>query len=150
MKDEKAVEILVELHNGINYRLSTSEDVGDMEAIEHAISALRERIERGDGWIDTSDKLPDRKEQWEEYNVVVMRSYWPKSSYDIVDSPYSEELVTTAKYDSEQKIWHLSWDEQLNALLPQDEQPLNGDFVTHWRPLPPPPARRRSEHEIPT
>lgn len=90
-------------------------------------------------WISVEDRLPKKSQKWEHYIVTVLRSHYPTSSYSLCDSPYDEEFVTTAQYDSEQKIWHLSWDEQLNALIGIDDSPLNGDFVTHWMPLPEPP-----------
>lgn len=88
-------------------------------------------------WISVKDRLPDRSEQWDRYIVVILRSHYPTSSYDLCDSPYDEEFVTTAVYDSVQKIWHLDCDEELNAII--EDAPLNGDFVTHWMPLPEPP-----------
>lgn len=57
-------------------------------------------------WICVKDRLPKRQKRWESYIVVVNRSHYPTSSYDPCDAPYDEEIVTTAKYDSEQKIWH--------------------------------------------
>lgn len=93
-------------------------------------------------WIPVTERLPGREEKsqpWEKYNVVVLRSHWPTSSYDLCDAPYDEEIVTTAIYDSEQKIWHLDWGAQLNALIDIEDSPLNGDYVTHWMPLPNPP-----------
>ena len=87
-------------------------------------------------WINVKDNLPPNTDRWKEYIVCVCRSYYPKSTYDIIDSPYSEEFVTTAKYDSEQKIWHMSYDVQLNALLDIEDSPLDGDFVTHYIELP--------------
>lgn len=90
-------------------------------------------------WISVKDGLPEAKEYWERVLVNVSRSHWPTSSYDFIDSPYSEEFVVSAMYDGSQKIWHLDCDEQLNALLEIDDSPINGDFVTHWMPLPEPP-----------
>ena len=93
-------------------------------------------------WISVTERLPGREEKsepWKKYNVVVLRSHWPTSSYDLCDAPYDEEIVTTASYDSEQKIWHLDWGAQLNALIDIEDSPLNGDYVTHWMPLPKPP-----------
>lgn len=90
-------------------------------------------------WISVRERLPESSERWEHFNVTVMRSHFPTSSYDLCDAPYDEVFVTTADYDSKQKIWHLPWDEQLNALIDIDDAPLNGDFVTHWMPLPEPP-----------
>ena len=93
-------------------------------------------------WNSVKDRLPDREKVLEpskKYNVVVLRSHWPTSTYDICDSPYDETFVTTASYDGAQKIWHLDWGEQLNALIDIEDSPLNGDYVTHWTPLPEPP-----------
>ena len=92
-------------------------------------------------WVSVEERLPESTECWETYIVTVNRSHWPTSSYDLCDAPYNEELVAVAQYDSKQKIWHLSWDEQLNALIQADDAPLNGDFVTHWIPLPEPSGK---------
>lgn len=102
-------------------------------------------------WISVKDRLPDREknlEPWGKYNVVVLRSHWPTSTYDICDSPYDETFVTTASYDGVQKIWHLDWGdwgEQLNALIDIEDSPLNGDYVTHWMPLPEPPKENDND-----
>ena len=101
-------------------------------------------------WIGVKDRLPDREkdlEPWGKYNVVVLRSHWPTSTYDICDSPYDETFVTTASYDGAQKIWHLDWDEQLNALIDIEDSPLNGDYVTHWMPLPELPKENDNDIE---
>ena len=87
-------------------------------------------------WVSVEDRLPEDSECWGTYIVTVNRSHWPTSSYGICDAPYDEQLVASAQYDSKQKIWHLPWDEQLNALIQADDAPLNGDFVTHWMPPP--------------
>lgn len=100
-----------------------------------------------DGWVSVEERLPENSECWETYIVTVNRSHWPTSSYDSCDAPYDETFVSTAKYDSKQKIWHLDWDEQLNALIDIENAPLNGDYVTHWMPLPEPPDRRPPEGE---
>ena len=97
---------------------------------------LVERQPKVGEWICVQDELPPITDNFKEYIVCVMRSHYPTSTYDVVDSPYSEEIVTTARYDSQQKIWHLSWGEQLNALIDIEDSPLNGDYVTHWMPLP--------------
>lgn len=98
-------------------------------------------------WVSVEERLPENSECWETYIVIVNRSHWPTSSYDPCDAPYDETFVSTAKYDSKQKIWHLDWDEQLNALIDIENAPLNGDYVTHWMPLPEPPDRRPPEGE---
>ena len=98
-------------------------------------------------WVSVEERLPEDSECWRTYIVTVNRSHWPTSSYDVCDAPYDEQLVASAQYDSKQKIWHLPWDEQLNALIQADDAPLNGDFVTHWMLLPAPPDRRPPEGE---
>ena len=50
-------------------------------------------------WIPVTERLPGREgklEPWKAYNVVVLRSHWPTSSYDLCDAPYDEKIVTTA------------------------------------------------------
>lgn len=91
-------------------------------------------------WIPCSKQLPKPKTDhcWVECIVSVIRGHYPTSTYDICDAPYEEEFVTFAKYDTLQKIWHLDFDEQLNALLDVEELPLNGDYVIAWQPLPEP------------
>lgn len=98
-------------------------------------------------WVSVEERVPEDSECWRTYIVTVNRSHWPTSSYDICDAPYDEQLVASAQYDSKQKIWHLPWDEQLNALIQADDAPLNGDFVTHWMPLPALPDSRPPEGE---
>lgn len=95
----------------------------------------------GNKWISVEDDLPKRSEyNFEEYIVTVCRSHWPTSSFDPVDAPYSEEYTTAARYDYDQKVWHLERGEVvLNALLKPEDAPLNGEIVTHWMPLPEPP-----------
>lgn len=97
-------------------------------------------------WISVEDRLPEETDALcEEYLVCVNRSHYPRSSYDIVDSPYDETFVTTALYYSEQKIWNIiGIDEWLNALFTIEDSPLNGDFVTHWMPLPEPPKEENT------
>ena len=102
-------------------------------------------ITHSNEWISTEDRLPEDSECWGTYIVTVNRSHWPTSSYGICDAPYDEQLVASAQYDSKQKIWHLPLDEQLNALIQADDAPLNGDFVTHWMPLPEPPKKGKEE-----
>lgn len=113
---------------------------------------LKEMLRKGcptipsPGWVSVKEALPKASEKWQEYNVNVCHSHWPTSSYDIVDSPYSTEFVTSALFDAEQKIWHLQHSEtQLNALFSDDDVPLNGMVVTHWAELPEPP---KDESEV--
>lgn len=111
----------------------TSKDVRRLLSIPAAVSVPQ--------WISVKDRLPKPTEQWPHCIVLVNVAHWPTSTYDICDSPYDEEFVVTAIYNSKQKIWHINgWDEQINALLPIiDDEPVNGSCVTHWMPLPEPP-----------
>ena len=92
------------------------------------------------GWIPCSERLPecDNKYGWVSCIVSVIRSHYPTSSYDFCDSPYDEDIVMHADYHVSQKIWHLECNEQLNALIDIEDQPLNGDYVIAWQPLPEP------------
>ena len=118
-------------------RLATCRSILSMLEDENQIPTLTPPNE----WVSVEERLPENSERWETYIVTVNRSHWPTSSYDPCDAPYDEELVVSAQYDSKQKIWHLPWDEQLNALIQADDAPINGDFVTHWMPLPAPPEK---------
>jgi hypothetical protein len=79
-------------------------------------------------WISVEDKLPEKSETWKEYLITIFTPYIDRC------------LVTTAKYDSRQKIWHLSLysdeEETVNAMImPRDVE--NGEImITHWMPLP--------------
>ena len=86
-------------------------------------------------WISVEDNgLPEPgKDKWEEYNVCVMRLRF--DSYD----EYYESFVTSAMYDEDQKLWRLSGDEVLNAMISSDDCPRYGGVVTHYMPLPKPP-----------
>ena len=82
-------------------------------------------------WISVEDKLPEKSETWKEYLIAVFVPYIDRC------------LVTTAMYDSYQKIWHLSLfgeENTINAIiLPCDVE--NGEtIITHWMPLPKSPA----------
>jgi len=90
------------------------------------------------GWIPCSERLPvnESKDVWEEYEVTVCESHYPTRSYDLCDAPYSKEIVTTALFDDEQKIWHICRSkEAINALLKEEDYPLNGDTVLAWKPM---------------
>ena len=106
---------------------------------QEIITELKAKANVVSGWINVKNRLPDKSKTWEKYIVTVIRSHFPTSTYDTCDSPYDEEIVTTAMYDGEQKLWHLDWDEVLNAMMNIDDSPLNGDYITHWQPLPEPP-----------
>lgn len=133
---DKIVEVVNVIHCGIDENRVIRVARNDIELLPAP------DVEPVQQWIPVTERLPGREgklEPWKHYNVVVLRSHWPTSSYDLCDAPYDEKIVTTASYDSEQKIWHLDWGTSLNALIDIKDSPLNGDYVTHWMPLPEPP-----------
>ena len=96
-------------------------------------------IESPRDWTPCAEGLPKNecKGVWEEYEVTVCESHYPTSSYDPCDAPYSKEIVTTALFDDEQKIWHICRSkEAINALLNEEDYPLNGDAIIAWRDMP--------------
>lgn len=97
-------------------------------------------VDTKSGWIPVSERLPktEGKNEWVKCDVTVIRSHWPTSSYDYCDSPYDEFYVTGAIYNVSQKIWNLSNEIQLNALIDIEDAPLNGDYVIALQPLPEP------------
>ena len=116
-----------------------------MTAMNMAIAALQSP--RPD-WTPCAEGLPtnERKGVWEEYEVTVCESHYPTSSYDPCDAPYSKEIVTTALFDDEQKIWHICRSkEAINALLNEEDYPLNGDAIIAWRDMPDPYNPDRKE-----
>ena len=78
-------------------------------------------------WISVEDKLPEKSETWKEYLIAVFTPY------------IATYLVTTATYDSCQKIWHLSLfgeEETINAIIPPCDVENGEIIITHWMPLP--------------
>ena len=88
-------------------------------------------------WTPVTEGLPKDSEKYESYLVEVCESHWPTSSYDSCDAPWSREYVDVARYDPDQKLWHIGSPEiTLNALLMPDEAPLNGLCVFAWAEMP--------------
>ena len=78
-------------------------------------------------WISVKDKLPEKSETWKEYLIAVFPPYIDRC------------LVTTAMYDSRQKIWHLSLlgeEQTINAIIPPFDVDFGEATITHWMPLP--------------
>lgn len=83
-------------------------------------------------WINVKDRLPEEDLSWTECIIVVEHN--PISKWDFMDD--TNIFVTTAFYDSEQRIWHLSQDRVINALTEREDVSEGGECVTHWMPLP--------------
>lgn len=121
------------LHNGSIDYFDSLDDCAEK-------NSSKSRGLENNGWICVEDELPKSKNgsDWVSCIVSVMRNHYPTSTYDVCDSPYDETLVMHADYNVSQKIWHLDCDEQLNALIDVEDDPLNGDYVIAWMPLPEP------------
>lgn len=105
--------------------------------LELKLKAAAGRLPR---WIPVTEQLPKAEDKygWVDCIVTVLESRYPTSSYDIIDAPESREMILPAKFDCFQKIWHVA-DCAVNALIPIEDSPLNGWYVSHWMPLPEPP-----------
>lgn len=93
-------------------------------------------------WISVEDRLPTIEDCEGDHsfafvNVTVCDSgiSWPM--YGACEDLYERIFVTSASFDTKQKIWDVCGC-QLNALIPQEDAP-KGMFVTHWMPMPNPP-----------
>lgn len=90
-------------------------------------------------WISVEGgNLPPKTDngQWGKYLVSVVLTYTDVFDYE------ENNIVTSALYDHDQKIWHLDTEQVINALRDYWGDPLCGDYVTHWMPLPEPPEKR--------
>lgn len=96
-------------------------------------------------WTEVHDSLPRDSKQ---YIVCLCNSYYPEPPYDFCDSLHKEYNITTAHFDAEQKIWTVNNLMNLNALLPDDEQPLNGHSITHWMEFPKLPEECKNSPKV--
>ena len=158
---DRAIEIINELHTErLDYNseylplIDAANKLNEMENIlgGYDFDELRKMVEiyRSTQWVSVQggNLPPNKGESWKKYIVAITRGHSPTLPYDMCDSPYDEDFVATALYDSEQKIWHIdNWDEQLNALIDLDDAPMNGDFVTHWMEMPIHPSYQGTENE---
>lgn len=88
-------------------------------------------------WIPVEEGLPQAKDEygWVDCIVNVVESRWPRSTYDVVDAPASWDIILVAKFDTDQKIWHVD-ERAVNALIKAEDAPADGWWVSHWMPLP--------------
>lgn len=125
-----------------NYRYQNKDKLDYEDALWMAISSLREleaqeKQKPFGEWISVKDRLPENCDGRVQCVVCVLCSY-----RDAFGEPCDEKVVIQANYDCNQKIWNLDfeeWKEQLNALIDIDDAPEEGDYITHWMPLPEPP-----------
>ena len=148
MKIKEAIEYWEVFNSEIDdlYNTCSDEERSILEkqrdVVEFTISALRELVARRKQkclgkWISVKDRLPESHDGRVQCIVCVLCSY--SNSYGEYGN---EKFVMPARYDSNQKIWHLDfeeWKDQLNALIDIDDAPEEGNYITHWMPLPEPP-----------
>ena len=96
-------------------------------------------------WIEANNNLP--KENG-EYIVCLCYTHHATAYFDFWDLPCKEYRVTMAYFDTEQKIWTVNNLMNLNALLPDDEQPLNGHSITHWMEFPKLPEECKNSPKV--
>lgn len=127
-----AADLIESQQRRIDVLIQTNEILSHRCEIAYANERLWKRP-----WIPVTERLPNPKDEygWVDCIVTVLESKWPRSSYDIVDVPESNELILPAKFDCFQKIWHVA-ECAVNALMAIDDSPLNGWYVTHWMPMP--------------
>lgn len=96
-------------------------------------------------WISVKDRLPSVEDCEGKHtfafvivSVLDMGCTW--SEFGGFPEPYDRAFVTSASFDTEQKIWDVCGC-QLNALIPIEDAPTHGLYVTHWIPLPDPPKQ---------
>lgn len=86
-------------------------------------------------WIPCSERLPENRDVWEQYTVLlcVYRPAW------YGDDEYTvEKFVLPAEYNYEQKVWRVRGSgEIINALI-EEKSPWRS-YISHWMPLPEPP-----------
>ena len=85
-------------------------------------------------WIPVTEKLPETSEQ---YLVTVLELRWPKSDYDLIDSPTESPFVIAIYFDCTNKLWNASDGFVINALI-DPEDILDGYVAVAWMPLPEP------------
>lgn len=131
MTIDRAIEILNPEHR---------EHYDGMNEVNEACWMGIEALERT-RWIPCSERLPESDEIWQKYIVVYCCNY-----RDIWDDMNTTTFITVADYNSEQKIWRLSSDEVVNALIYPENIQLHASYISHWQPLPEPPEEGGTEN----
>ncbi|MDD5022009.1 MAG: hypothetical protein PHR82_07805 [Endomicrobiaceae bacterium] len=102
-------------------------------ALALEVSELKSKLPK---WVQIK-QVSDLPRKCGRYNVCLVTSHYPTSTYDFCDSPYDEEIVTSAYYDNEQKLWILGEECTVNAMLiVLDDTPMNGQYISHWCEFP--------------
>lgn len=121
-------------------------DAADL--IEHLAAentALRKKVPQ---WVNVKDGLPKANDEYGWVHCIATVSESHSSPFD---DPFEREFVSTALFDSEQKIWHIGHYESaelaVNALIDIDNSFGISYCVTHWMPLP--EAAEEGDHHEP-
>jgi hypothetical protein len=102
-------------------------------ALALELSELKSKLPK---WVHIK-QVSDLPRKCGRYNVCLVTSHHPTSTYDSCDFPYEDEIVTSAYYDNEQKLWILCEECTVNAMLiVLDDTPMNGQYISHWCEFP--------------
>lgn len=85
-------------------------------------------------WIPASERLPEKSGQ---YLVTAFELRWPKSTYDLIDSPTERAFVISMYFDNASKLWSDSNGFVINALIDLEDV-LDGYVAEAWTPMPEP------------
>lgn len=119
-------------------KLSLTE-MQDKELI-HAVQVATDCMEvvQADKWIDAQTSLPEKQGYGNmvKCNVILVHS---QTEWSFTEAPqtWEKEIVYSALFDTEQKIWHIPEEcLHLNALIDPDNLPADCDYVSFWMYLP--------------
>lgn len=150
MKIERAIEILDKMEffqgqrAGRELWAEKPTEVQDKDIADFCwdLGIAREALERT-RWIPCSERLPENRDVWEQYNVVYC-TYRPDWHSDGDDEYVEDKLVLAADYNREQKMWRVCGSgEIINALI--DTKSPWVSYISHWMPLPEFPEEGENE-----
>lgn len=105
-------------------------------SIEKSIEIARHciRMRNTPSWIDAKESLPEKQGYGNlvKCNVIVVHC---QTSWDFTATPeiFEQEIVYSALFDTEQKIWHIQEAHLfLNALIDSEDLPDVCDYVRCW------------------
>lgn len=106
------------------------------EAIEKSIEIAKHciRMRNTPEWIDARKSLPEKQGygNFVKCNVILVQC---QTTWDFVYPPetFEKEIVYSALFDVEQKIWHIQEEHLfLNALIDPDNLTADGEYVSFW------------------
>lgn len=105
-------------------------------SIEKSIEIARHciRMRNTPRWIDAKESLPEKQGygNFVKCNVILVHC---QTNWSFAEPPetFEKEIVYSALFDIEQKIWHIQEEHLfLNALIDPDDLPADSDYVSFW------------------